>query len=85
MLATITGNDDLSKRILIDLNNGIKVSQIPGHYPVSLDQAKKLSRLNNMLSLAKDHLDEDLYNRLQQLGIKSLLCPVYLDGMIGEE
>jgi len=72
MLATITGNDDLSKRILIDLNNGMKVSQIPGHYPVSLDQAKKLSRLNNMLSLAKDHLDEDLYNRLQQLGIKSL-------------
>ena len=63
MLATITGNDDLSKRILIDLNNGMKVSQIPGHYPVSLDQAKKLSRLNNMLSLAKDHLDEDLYNR----------------------
>jgi hypothetical protein len=72
MLAKITGSDDLSKRILIDLNSGMKVSQIPEHYPVSLDQAKKLSRLNKMLNLANEHLDKDLYNRLQQLGIKSL-------------
>lgn len=70
--AKITGNDDLSKRIIIDLNDAMKVSQIPEHYPVSLDQAKKLSRLNKMLKLANEQLDEDLYNRLQQLGIKSL-------------
>lgn len=72
MHATITGSDDLSKRILIDLNSGIKVSQIPDHYPVSLDQAKRLSRLNKILNLANEHLDEELYNRLKQLGIKSL-------------
>lgn len=72
MHATITGSDDLSKRILIDLNNGIKVSQIPEHYPVSLDQAKKLSRLNKILNLANEHLDEDLFQRLKRLGIKSL-------------
>ena len=72
MQATITGSDDLSKRILIDLNSGIKVSQIPDLYPISLDQAKRLSRLNKMLNLANEHLVEDLYNRLKQLGIKSL-------------
>ena len=57
---------------MLDLDTGLKVSQIPEHYPVSLDQTKRLSRFNKMLTLAKDHLDEDLYNRLQQLGIKSL-------------
>jgi DNA repair protein MmcB-like len=72
MNATITGSDPLSKRIMLDLDAGLKVSQVPEHYPVSLDQTKRLSRFNKMLSLAKDHLDEDLYNRLQQLGIKSL-------------
>jgi uncharacterized protein (DUF433 family) len=72
MKATITGSDPLSKRILLDLDAGLKVSQIPEHYPVSLDQVKKLSRFNKMLTLAKDHLNKDLYNRLQQLGIKSL-------------
>jgi hypothetical protein len=72
MHATITGSDNLSKRILIDLNSGIKVSQIPDRYPVSLDQSKKLSQLNKILNLANEHLDEDVYNRLKQLGIKSL-------------
>ncbi|WP_338473411.1 MmcB family DNA repair protein (plasmid) [Niallia sp. XMNu-256] len=72
MKATITGCDDLSKRILIDLKRGMKVSRIPKHYPVSLDQAKKLSRLNKMLNLAREHLNEDLNQRLQHLGIKSL-------------
>ncbi len=72
MHATITGNDELSKRILIDLNTGLRVSGIPDHYPVSLDQAKKLSRLNKMLNLANEHLDEDLFHRLKRLGIKSL-------------
>lgn len=72
MKATITGGDNLSKRILIDLNRGMKVSQIPEHYPISLDQAKRLSRLNKMLKLAREHLNEDLTHRLQQLGIKSL-------------
>ncbi len=67
MKATITGSDDLSKRILIDLNRGMKVSQIPEHYPISLDQAKRLSRLNKMLKLARENLNEDLTHRLQQL------------------
>jgi hypothetical protein len=72
MKATITGSNPISKRIMLDLDAGLKVSQIPEHYPVSLDQAKRLSRFKNMLFLAKEHLNEDLYNRLEQLGIKSL-------------
>lgn len=57
---------------MLDLDAGLKVSQVPEHYPVSLDQAKRLSRFKKMLFLAKEHLNEDLYNRLEQLGIKSL-------------
>jgi hypothetical protein len=72
MKATITGNDALSKRILLDLQSGLRVSEIPEHYPVSLDQAKRLSRYRRMLDLAKDNLEEEQYKRLQLLGLKSL-------------
>lgn len=78
MKATITGLDPLSKRILLDLNRGIKVSDIPVRYPVSIDQAKRLSRFNNILKLAKENLEEEYYNRLQSLGIKCLpLAPLF--------
>lgn len=50
----------------------MKPSQIPEHYPVSLDQAKRLSRLYKMLILANEQLDDDLYNRFHKLGLKSL-------------
>lgn len=72
MKTTITGNEPLSKRILLDIDNGIKVSAIPDIYPVSLDQAKRLSRFKKMLDLAKENLEEEHYNRLQMLGIKGL-------------
>ncbi|KAA9013055.1 MmcB family DNA repair protein [Niallia endozanthoxylica] len=70
--ATITGNDSLSKRILLDIDNGAKVSEIPTLYPITLDQAKKLSQFKKMLDLMKQNLGEEYYNRLQLLGIKSL-------------
>lgn len=72
MKATITGHDSLSKRILVDLDSGLRVSSIPEHYPVSLDQAKRLSRYRNMLELAKENVEEEFYERLQRLGIRSL-------------
>jgi hypothetical protein len=72
MKATITGNDNLSNRILVLLKDGLRVSEIPNHYPVSLDQAKRLSRFRKMLELAKMNLEEEFYDRLQSLGIKSL-------------
>lgn len=72
MKATITGTDPLSIRILIDLDKGVKVSDIPAQYPVSLDQAKRLSRFKKMLDAAKENLEGEFYERLALLGIKSL-------------
>lgn len=72
MNATITGHDSLSKQILVALNSGLGVSEVPEQYPVSLDQAKRLSRYRKMLELAKANLDEEQYNRLLLLGLKSL-------------
>lgn len=78
MKATTTGNDPLSKRILLDLGRGVKVSEMPSLYPISLDQAKRLSRYKKLLDLAKENLKEEYYNRLQLLGIKSLpLAPLF--------
>lgn len=44
MHATITGNDALSRRIIVELDKGAKVAIIPSLYPITLDQAKKLSQ-----------------------------------------
>ena len=72
MKATITGTDTLSKRILLALDSGLRVSKVPEHYPVSLDQVKRLSRFKKMLEAAKENLEEEYYERLSLLGIKSL-------------
>ncbi|WP_170289777.1 MmcB family DNA repair protein [Cytobacillus depressus] len=72
MKATITGSDVLSKRILADLNSGLRVSEVPNLYPVSLDQAKRLSRFKRMLHLANEHLEEEHCNRFMLMGLKSL-------------
>lgn len=72
MKATITGTDPLSKRILLDLDRGLKVLQVPDHYPVSLDQAKKLSQFRKMLDNSKENLEKEYYERLLLLGLKSL-------------
>ena len=72
MKATITGTDTLSKRILLALESGLRVSEVPEHYPVSLDQVKRLSRFKKMLEAAKENLEEEYYERLSLLGIKSL-------------
>jgi uncharacterized protein (DUF433 family) len=72
MKATITGTDQLSKRIILALDDGLRVSDVPEHYPVSLDQVKRLSRFKRMLEAAKENLTEEYYDRLSLLGIKSL-------------
>ena len=72
MKATITGTDPLSKRILLDLDRGLKVLQVLDHYPVSLDQTKKLSRFRRMLDISKENLEKEYYERLLLLGLKSL-------------
>lgn len=78
MKALITGRDETSKRILADLKGGLRVSAIPDHYPVSLDQAKRLSRYRNILESAKGNLREELFDRLQVIGLKCLpLSPLF--------
>ncbi|MBY0123298.1 MmcB family DNA repair protein [Bacillus sp. S/N-304-OC-R1] len=78
MKTTITGIDSVSKQIIDALASGLRVSDVPLHYPVSLDQAKRLSRLKKMLLLAKENLAEDQYERFYALGLKSLpLSPLF--------
>lgn len=72
MNLSITGIDDLSQKILEELHKGVRVSEIPTIFPVSIDQAKRLSRYNTMLNLAKDNLEEAYYERLHTLGLKAL-------------
>ncbi|PLT33282.1 MmcB family DNA repair protein [Bacillus sp. V5-8f] len=72
MKATITGIDSLSKRIMLDLDRGTKVSDIPEAYAVSLDQAKRLSRYLKILKLAHNHLDSALYEKVGIIGLKVL-------------
>lgn len=72
MKALITGIDSLSKRILVDLDRGIKVLEIPEIYPVSLDQAKRLSRYLKILQQAEDNLHVDAYEMVKTIGLKIL-------------
>jgi len=69
----ITGTDELSLRILERLKaKDIKVKDIPGEYPISLDQAKRLSRLANVHTAAQENLTVDSYQKIKSLGIKAL-------------
>jgi hypothetical protein len=72
MKATITGTDSLSQRIILDLRRGVKVSAIPEMYPVSLDQAKRLSRYSKMLLQAEANLHKEAYEKVEMLGLKVL-------------
>jgi|HigsolmetaGSP11D_1036233.scaffolds.fasta_scaffold118231_1 hypothetical protein len=42
----ITGKSELSLKTLEAINKGTKIKEIPKKFPVSLDQAKRLSRYN---------------------------------------
>lgn len=71
-MAIITGNDSLSLEIIEKINQGTKVKDIPLCYNVSSDQAKRLSRYNNMLRSAKGNLSDLSFSILRELGLKSL-------------
>lgn len=72
MKTTITGIDSVSKQIIDAIAGGLRVLEAPLHYPVSLDQAKRLSRFKKMLALAEENLEEDQYKRFYSLGLKCL-------------
>jgi hypothetical protein len=72
MTAVITGKDAISLSILKSLSKGVRVSEIAEMFPVSLDQAKRLSRYNKLLQDASKQLSLDEYERVKLLGIKVL-------------
>lgn len=74
----ITGNDELSLKILDALEAGAKPKNIPSMFSVSLDQAKRLSRYLNYLQKARAHLHESEVKKIQMLGLKTLyLSPLF--------
>ncbi|MGX1402368.1 putative nucleic acid-binding Zn-ribbon protein [Bradyrhizobium japonicum] len=77
----ITGLDEVSHKVLNSLNNGTKVKDIPSLFPVSLDQAKRLSRYHNLLEQATTHLTQEAVDKLRKLGIKAL----YLSSLFKDE
>jgi len=68
----ITGNDEVSVKVLAALQNGAKVKELPAIFDISLDQAKRLSRYVNMLQTAQDSLSIQSIERLQAIGLKAL-------------
>ncbi|MFS0882895.1 MmcB family DNA repair protein [Metabacillus niabensis] len=72
--AMITGKeeDQLTFKIINELENGLRVSEVPERYPISLDQAKRISRYKNMLIETKGKISPDAYKNLIHLGMKSL-------------
>jgi|SRR5699024_4953044 len=74
----ITGTDKVSLEILRSLEKGNKVKDIPSRFPVSLDQAKRLSRYHNLLNKAKMHMSVDTIEKIHMLGLKTLaLSPLF--------
>lgn len=69
----VTGTDELSLHILQRLKlKDIKVKDIPAEFGISLDQAKRLSRLSNILIASEENLTVDSFHKIQKLGIKAL-------------
>lgn len=54
------------------INKGTKIKDIPKKFPVSLDQAKRLSRYNNMLNKVTRNLNSKALLKFELLGLKAL-------------
>ncbi|MBU3102309.1 MmcB family DNA repair protein [Clostridium sp. DSM 17811] len=73
----ITGNDDISLKVILGLKGGKTISQVSIEYNISIDQAKKLSRLNYMQHQINE-LPPILQNKFKLLGLKVLvLAPLF--------
>ena len=74
----ITGTDDISLAVIDALNGGTKVKDIPAMFPISIDNAKRLSRYNNILKKAKNHLSVAALEKIKSIGLKVLyLSPLF--------
>ena len=68
----ITGRDELSLKIINELQHGAKVKDVPKLFEISLDQAKRLSRYSNVLKQATKNLSVNAQNKIKDLGLKIL-------------
>ena len=74
----ITGTDDISLAVIDALNSGMKVKDIPVMFPISIDNAKRLSRYNNFLEKTKNHLSLAAMEKIKSIGLKALhLSPLF--------
>ena len=74
----ITGTDDISIAVINALNGGTKVKDIPTLFPLSLDNAKRLSRYRNFLEKAKENLSVAALEKIKHIGLKVLhLAPLF--------
>lgn len=77
-MVAITGTDELSLSIMEALEKGEKVKDIPYIFHASLDQAKRLSRLHNLLKEARINLSDANVSKIESLGVKALqLAPLF--------
>ena len=73
----ITGNDDISLKVIEELALGKSISEVSLEYKISIDQAKKLSRLNYMKQQVKE-IPTLLQDKFTGLGLKALvLAPLF--------
>ena len=77
----ITGTDEVSLKILDSFKRGVKLKEIPSMFPISVDQAKRLSRYYKILERSKEHLNPLAFKKVQMIGLKVL----YLASLFKEE
>lgn len=80
-MGAITGTDEVSLKVLTAIQSGVKVIDIPQKYGISLDQAKRLSRLSNLLESTYGHISPEAYEQLKQLGSKAIVLSPLLKNL----
>jgi hypothetical protein len=68
----ITGRDEMSLQVIKMLNENMKHQEIAEILGISINNIKRLSRYNNMLIQANEHLQERSIKKIQELGLKIL-------------
>jgi hypothetical protein len=69
----ITGLDETSQKCLNALATGHGPTDLVGLFNISIDQAKRLSRLYKLHTLAELHLTPELFTKLKGFGQKALM------------
>lgn len=77
----ITGKDKNSIEALKMLNQGCRHKEIKKSLNISIDNIKRLSRYNNLLTKAQENLSAAAQKKLKALGLKSLVLAKYFKNM----